>query len=429
MTVPTTTNRQSYAGDDSTKVFAIPFRFDANADIVAILRDAVGGETTWSLNTEYTLVGAGNPSGGTLTVASATPAPATGETLLIKRVVPITQAVDYQPNDDFPEEFHEGALDKLTFVAQQLKEILDRAIALPETSSLTGLTIPDPEAAKFLRWNTGGTALENADITGSGSIGIPVSIAQGGTSAANTSDARKNLLPLTTAEDLLVGLAVGDAKRLAVGSEGDVLQVVSSAVSWAALPLPTGMTVPYIGTTAPSGWILLNGDTIAKTSGATHTGATFQTLYELFWNSMADAEAPVAGGRGISATADWDANKALTIPDARGRAVIGSGTGAGLTARTHGAKVGQEDAIIPSHSHGVGTLAGDAHSHTGAVGAIGTGDFIAGVPADPDAVTSVGTGGTGGAGVNISGATATTGEAVTDKNMPPSLALNFIVKV
>jgi hypothetical protein len=46
--------------------------------------------------------------------------------------------------------------------------------------------------------------------------------------------------PMTTAEDLIVGGTSGAPARLAAGSEGDVLQVVSGAVAWDTAPAGPG---------------------------------------------------------------------------------------------------------------------------------------------------------------------------------------------
>ncbi len=64
MTLTTTTNRVSYAGDGVETEFAISFQFFDNADIEVMLRDAGGNATLWLDNTHYSWSGAGNPAGG-----------------------------------------------------------------------------------------------------------------------------------------------------------------------------------------------------------------------------------------------------------------------------------------------------------------------------------------------------------------------------
>lgn len=111
----------------------------------------------------------------------------------------------------------------------------------------------------------------------------------------------------------------------------------SGLVPAAQIPqiMPTGISLPYFGSTAPAGWVLASGRTIGSAaSGASErANADTQALFTLLWNSMADTEAPVSGGRGASAAADFAANKTITLPDARGRTLaglenMGGGTGA-----------------------------------------------------------------------------------------------------
>ena len=155
MTLASSTARVAYAGDGSSTSFAIPFYFLADADIQAILQDADGVETLWTLATDYTLAGAGNPAGGTLTAITI---PASGETLTILRDVVLTQDTDLTEGDPLPAEVLETALDKLTMIDQQQAETLARAIKLQKSSALSELEMPEPSASKLLGWNAAATA-------------------------------------------------------------------------------------------------------------------------------------------------------------------------------------------------------------------------------------------------------------------------------
>lgn len=89
--------------------------------------------------------------------------------------------------------------------------------------------------------------------------------------------------------------------------------------------------------TPPSGYLSLNGDTIAKTSGGTFNGTQYATLFAYLWNNTTDAVSPVSGGRGANAAADFATNKNITLPDRRdyspfGVSIAGSITAAGATA-------------------------------------------------------------------------------------------------
>jgi len=117
MTISTTTARTTYNGNGVTTVFPIPFRFLVNGDIVVVSVSAAGVETTKALTTHYTLSGAGDDAGGTVTMLVA---PASLTKLIIYRDTDIVQETDYISGDPFPAETHERALDRLTMIAQEI---------------------------------------------------------------------------------------------------------------------------------------------------------------------------------------------------------------------------------------------------------------------------------------------------------------------
>ena len=136
MTVSSTTVKNSYSGNSSTTVFAYSFKIFADSDLQVIIRSSTGVETTKTLTTHYTVSGAGDASGGNVTFTSGN-TPATGETVVIRRGVPQTQAIDYIANDPFPAESHEEGLDRATMTTQQVQEELDRSIKLSRTNTMT----------------------------------------------------------------------------------------------------------------------------------------------------------------------------------------------------------------------------------------------------------------------------------------------------
>jgi len=122
MTLANLQNTVSHAGDDVTVAFAIPFPFEVNAHIdVYLVVDSTGVET---LQTNYSLTGAGGLT-GTCTMDVA---PETGQTLFIRRVLPLTQETDYQDNDAFDADTSEVSLDRLAQQVQQIATDLARAL-------------------------------------------------------------------------------------------------------------------------------------------------------------------------------------------------------------------------------------------------------------------------------------------------------------
>jgi hypothetical protein len=137
MTVSTTIIKSSHNGNGSTTTFAYAFKILQDSDLVVIIRNnSTGTETTKTLTTHYTVSGAGDASGGSITFTSGN-IPANGETVVIRRNVPQTQVIDYIANDPFPAESHEEGLDRATMIAQQVSEEADRSIKLSRTNTMT----------------------------------------------------------------------------------------------------------------------------------------------------------------------------------------------------------------------------------------------------------------------------------------------------
>lgn len=113
--------------------------------------------------------------------------------------------------------------------------------------------------------------------------------------------------------------------------------------------------------TAPNGWVACNDGTIGPVgSGATYANANAQALYSVLWNEIADAYAPVVGGRSANAAADWALLRPITLTQMLGRALAIAGSGTGLTVRAAGQALGEETHILsvtemPSHNHGGST--------------------------------------------------------------------------
>lgn len=211
--------------------------------------------------------------------------------------------------------------------------------------------------------------------------------------------------------------------------------------------IPTGFSAPYFGSSAPTGWVLASGLTIgnASSSATGRANADTEDLFTLLWNSFANAQLAVSGGRGASAAADYAANKTIALPDLRGRSVFGLDTmggsaasrvtsaGSGVDGATIGATGGAEthtltSAQIAAHTHpGSVSITSSSNASTVENGGSGTVDVTSGSGntlakrsnVSPHTITSTGT-------VTVS---ANTGGGGAHNNMPPAFMANWIIKL
>ena len=133
MTISTQDSKVNYQGDGQTTVFQVPFPFLENNQIYVQKKDAEDNLINYTYGTDYTVTGAGEENGGSVTLNVA---PEQGSSISIYRNVPLTQEVDYRENEIFPAETHEEALDKLTMEVQQIQEQLDRSFKVDRFSDV-----------------------------------------------------------------------------------------------------------------------------------------------------------------------------------------------------------------------------------------------------------------------------------------------------
>jgi microcystin-dependent protein len=150
--------------------------------------------------------------------------------------------------------------------------------------------------------------------------------------------------------------------------------------------VPPGTIVAFGGITIPTGWALCDGSEVSRT--------TYASLFAAVGISY-------GGGDGINS---------FNLPDLRGRAAFGAGQGPGLTNRVAGQRFGEEShtltvAEMPSHRHLIPNLTQRIANRMGAVG-----------PADKND------------GEFNTEFTDSQGGDQPHNNMPPAIALNFIIK-
>ena len=201
-----------------------------------------------------------------------------------------------------------------------------------------------------------------------------------------------------------------------------------------------------VTTTAPSGWLLCDGAIVSRTT------------YSALWTALGTTSSPYGQG---------DGSTTFALPDMRSKVPIGVGTGSGLTARTLGGTVGVENTTLattnlPSHDHAF-TPSGSIVSESGHVHASANAGWHA--HASNNSVLLY-VGGGGGANLNAgttwqaynmnatmqgsgdhnhgntnynsghthgftgsAGTTGASGSGSSFTNMPPSIGLNYLIKI
>lgn len=171
--------------------------------------------------------------------------PATGTRLTIRSALPNTQPTSLPAGGPFPSTAVERRFDQNVRLIQQLAEEVTRTIQLAVTSTTSGVVIPEPEASKFLRWDALAENLENADVTAAGAIGVPVTLAEGGTGADLSALAAGSLVKMNTGQTAFEA-AVADSDFMKAGAKGADIASAS--------PLVLGTDGNYFNVTGTTGF-------------------------------------------------------------------------------------------------------------------------------------------------------------------------------
>lgn len=130
------------------------------------------------------------------------------------------------------------------------------------------------------------------------------------------------------------GSVLDGETSLELATPREVVRLVDCGATWKRDPgavvggVPTGAVMPWAGVdphTIPSGWLECTGQAVSRT--------TYAALFAIAVDGSLVVQAPFGVG---------DGSTTFNVPDYRGRVVLGTGTGTGLTARAHGATGGTE---------------------------------------------------------------------------------------
>lgn len=124
MTISTTESTVTHNANGVTTTFAIPFKFERDEDIT-ITRVTIATGDELLITTDYTISGAGDESGGSVTFGGAFSAV---YQIRLDRNTRKLQSVDLVDNDGLDAEVVERALDRLTMVTQDMDRNLSSLV-------------------------------------------------------------------------------------------------------------------------------------------------------------------------------------------------------------------------------------------------------------------------------------------------------------
>jgi microcystin-dependent protein len=207
----------------------------------------------------------------------------------------------------------------------------------------------DPTNSSFTGRGYDGTANQAHNTGGTGTV-VPVFTAvEAG--IANYA-VQQTVGQIVSAGDILQGSGANTLGVLTAGTAGTVLTSngSGSALSWSTFAQPSGTLLDFAGGTVPAGFLACDGTAVSR--------STYSALFAVIGTTW---------GSGNGTTT-------FNVPDLRGRATIGAGTGSGLTARTLAATTGVETVTLtaaqsgtPSHTHAAPLPYGSSGSSIGFV--------------------------------------------------------------
>lgn len=296
-----------YTGNGSTVTFSYDFKISDDADLTVTVL-AVDGitSTVKTLNVDYTVTGAGNPNGGSIEM---TVAPAAGELLTITRAVVLSQEIDLQNRKAVSPEVLETGFDKLTQIAQDHQEQLDRSLKVDlfEEADLAQLTL-----------NV--NALASIDDAISTVAGISASVVAAAANEADIDAVGANIADVVTAADNIAAIQAAPAEATAAAAS-------AAAASTSEANAATSATNAAASETAA-----------ASSATAAASSAT----------AAAASESAAASSASAASTSETNASNSATAAAASATAAAASETAA---AASEAAAVASESAAATSETN------------------------------------------------------------------------------
>ena len=266
-----------------------------------------------------------------------------------------------------------------------------------------------------LRWSAAGSVIGRSAAT----AGAPADIVAGTDGhvlrRAGTDIGFGTIVSAGIASDAVIAAKIASDAVITAKIAANAVTYAKLATDILQVLVPIGSVLPYAGSSAPSSqWLVCNGSAVSR--------STYSALFGVLSTTF---------GSG-------DGSTTFNLPDLRGRTAVGVNTAAYLT--TLGATAGSADAIVVAHTHtatSTSSVTDPGHRHNfNSQGQTAGGGGGYALSQQNNAGGSNLTGYTPGAintnttGITVSTSTTvnSTGSSGTNANLPPSIALNFIIR-
>lgn len=197
MTLASIVSRNDYVGDGSTNVYDYAFRIDSKSDLEVRVLNTSDEEVELTVETDYTVDGVGDSSGGSITLVDSSQAwinstgdLTSGYKLTVRRAPSPTQQTSIRNQGTYYPETHEDAFDYLMMCIQDLHDQVARCIKLPVTAKVSEFDPVLPESvvgsiSASLNTNSAGDGMDVGTSASQAIIAGTVNVVSGSRASPN----------------------------------------------------------------------------------------------------------------------------------------------------------------------------------------------------------------------------------------------------
>lgn len=241
MTLAATTRRNDYTGNGSVDTYAYGFKVFDDDDLLVVIADTAGAETTLTKTTDYTVTGVGDASGGNIVLVNSSQAwlDADGDLKTNYHLTVIgnrsfIQDTRIRDNGSFYPNVIEDEWDKELVLLQQLKEKINRCITFQTTSTDSGAQIEesmDGNTGKLLEVNDDEDGFVFSSITADQIVAYAAAAAADAAAAAASASSASGFSASASASASSITVSAAAATASAAAAAASAVAAAASAAT------------------------------------------------------------------------------------------------------------------------------------------------------------------------------------------------------